>query len=54
MIPALGEFTVQWGKDREVNINYNGVMNALIKFRAGCSAAPQRYREAIIYFTLAF
>ena len=39
--------------ERDVNINYNDVMNALIKFGAGCSAIPQSWRAVIIYFTLA-
>jgi hypothetical protein len=39
--------------ERDVNINYNGVMNTLIKFKAGCSAAPQSCREVNIYFSSA-
>lgn len=35
------------GRERGVNINYNGVMNALIKFRAGCTAAPPSCRARI-------
>ena len=47
MIPALGELAVQWGGEREaeININYSGVMNAVIKFRAGCSAAHRAVRQ---------
>lgn len=48
MIPALGELTVKW--ERDIDINYTGVMNALIKFRAGCSAAPLSYMAVVVYF----
>lgn len=48
--------TQSLGKQRErergVNINYNTMMNTLIKFRAGCSVVLQSWRAATIYSTL--
>lgn len=32
-------------REAEININYSGVMNAVIKFRAGCSAAHRAVRQ---------